>query len=201
MKKKRLQKRHKKYPWFVLVGLSLVLLLVGFGFYQSSFISSRKEVPSISPTIAPVRQEKTYTSKVLGISFSYPKEWYVTDIGYRAIITNYSFTTSIDYRPNNNELEIQISEYSLCQATLDQDIVFWGCGEGEQVANVILEKKTKELSDGILFSDYLIFYPQSNIRQRQYYLQKGDRILQIDKAPDPSRFEKEFEEIINSIVF
>ena len=38
-------------------------------------------------------------------------------------------------------------------------------------------------------------------QQTYYYLQKGDKILQISKEPDPSQFEKEFEEIINSITF
>lgn len=199
MKKKRLKRRQKKYYYLIIVVCVVWVCLFGLIFYQSFSISQKEGAPN-NTTEVPVAQEKVYTSKDLSLKFSYPAAWYIKDLGYRVIITNYKFVSSTDYRPNNNEVEIQISNYQLCQGTLDQDVVFWGCGEEERVANQILEKATKELDSGIL-SNYLIFYPQSNIRQRQYYLQKGDRILQIDRAPDSSRFEKEFEKIINTIIF
>lgn len=140
-----------------------------------------------------------YRSTDLKISFNYSKEWYIDDRDYNLLLTNYPTNQNRNEPPKTNQIEIQMHNASLCQPTLDQDVLLGGCGEGVNTKNEILSKDVKKVGDG-LFTIYKIKYPTGK-EATLYYLQKDERILQISKKPDPSMFEKEFEEIINSIKF
>ena len=51
-------------------------------------------------------------------------------------------------QPKSNEIAIVLSQASLCQKTLDLDVLLGGCGEGQNSKNEVLSKDTKELTGG-----------------------------------------------------
>lgn len=140
-----------------------------------------------------------HVSKDLKISLSYPKGWYIDDRYRSILLTNYQTNQNRDDKPTESQIRVMISNASLCQQSLDQEVLRGGCREGEDTENQILAKKVKNLQSGS-FITYRIRYPigQEDI---WYYLQSQNRIIQISKEPDPSKYEKEFEEIVNSIRF
>lgn len=140
-----------------------------------------------------------HVSKDLKISLSYPRGWYVDDRYQSILLTNYQTSQNRDDKPIESQVRIMISNASLCQQSLDQEVLRGGCGEGKNTENQILAKEVKNLQSG-LFITYQIRYPigQEDI---WYYLQSQNRIIQISKEPDPSQHEKEFEKIVNSIRF
>jgi hypothetical protein len=172
------------------VGLIFLLLFESTkNVYQQSYHYSTKN-----------NQVNSYTSHDLNISFDYLENWYITDKDFSILLTNYKHNLNSNYRPNENEIEITISEGLKCQVALDEQVVIGGCfGEGNWVPTKILEKKTKKLSSGMLYT-YVVKHP-NGLQQTRYFLQKGDKMLQISKEPDLSQFEKEFEDIISSIKF
>lgn len=140
-----------------------------------------------------------HTSDDLKISLNYPKGWFIDDRYRTILVTNYETNLNKDTTPNKQQIEIQINNASLCQRSAEEDLILGGCGEGQKVLNKILNKKNKKLSSGAL-QVFRVQYPD-NSEKTVYYLQNKNRILQISKRPDQSEFEKEFEEIVNSIRF
>lgn len=140
----------------------------------------------------------SYRSKGLKISFEYPNEWFVSEKDFDIMITSYMTKIGENKPPRPNEIKIFIDNYSGCFPTLEQDLIEPACGQGK-VKNKIISKDVKQAPGGEFLKYTLDSYDEN--QRAQYFFQKGDKILQISKTPDPSQFEKEFEEIINSIKF
>jgi hypothetical protein len=99
---------------------------------------------------------------------------------------------------NSNLIEITLDEFANCVTTLEEDLINPACGQGK-IKNKIILKKIHQVSGGE-FLKYILDSNDENQRI-QYFFQKDTKILQISKTPDPSRFEKEFEDLVNSIRF
>jgi hypothetical protein len=189
--------KERKYKINILLIVSVfigVIILSGLLFF------SLRKGPPIRELSFPLesKQYQEYSSKNLKISFMYPQSWYLTESYSDVVVTNYPYTPHNNYMPKSDEIKIEISEAVLCNETLDQDIISWGCGEGNQVANTILDKETRKIKSGT-FLLYTVLSPQTGKKQRLYYLQNGKRFLQISKRPDSSKFDNEFEILISSI--
>jgi len=143
---------------------------------------------------------KTHTSQDLKISFKYPKDWHIDDRYRKVLITNYETNLNRDDKPNRNQIEIVLNEFSNCFKTLDEDMIKPACGEGGPTSkNTIISKKSREIREGTFYK-YVV--KQSNGENiTLYFLQNGNKILQLSKQPNPSQFEKEFDDIVNSITF
>ncbi|MEK7534725.1 MAG: PsbP-related protein [Patescibacteria group bacterium] len=194
MKNKENKKLLKIIIITVIVGVFILFVLVSLGKKPQPITQQYLNQPRIQND-----QLKTHISQDLKISFQYPKDWYVDDRYRSILLTNYVTNLNRDDHPNLNQIEIIIDETSLCQDSIEKNLIYGGCGENQKILNKILNKQTQNLSAGI-FSKYTVQYP-NNSQNTIYYLQKDDQVLQISKQPDPSRFEKEFEELVNSIEF
>lgn len=139
-----------------------------------------------------------YTSKDLKISFKYPKDWYVDEKDYNIIITSFKTKIGEGKAPSEGQIKIVVDNYSGCFPTLEEDLINPACGQGK-VKNKIFSKETKQTSGGEFLKYTLDSYDEN--QRVQYFFQKGDKILDIEKHPDPSQFEKEFEQIVNAIKF
>nr|MBI5456018.1 hypothetical protein [Candidatus Levybacteria bacterium] len=141
-----------------------------------------------------------HVSKDLKISLSYPKEWYIDDRYQSILLTDYKTNQNRNDKPSAEQVEIYISEFSNCFSSLEDDLKYPACGEGkEDRPDEIISKDIKQVSGGTFYK-YTTRTP-SNEELVHYFLKNGNKILQISKEPDPSQYEKEFEEIINSIRF
>jgi hypothetical protein len=145
-------------------------------------------------------QLKSYTSKDLKISFKYPKDWYIDDRYQMILITNYNTNLNKDDKPTNDQIELLISNFNGCHDTLEENLIDPACGEGGPTVakNKILSKETSQTKESTFYK-YVVQTPNSTLTY--YLLKNNDKVLQIEKHPDPSQFDKEFEEIINSIEF
>lgn len=145
----------------------------------------------------------TYTNQDLKISFQYLREWYVDDRYRKILLTNYETNLNRDDKPSNNQIEILLDEFSGCHPDIEENLKDPACGEGGPSVqmNKILSKDVSQKKGG-MFYRYVILNPDGK-EYTYYLLQKNndDTILQISKQPDPSQFEKEFEELVNSIEF
>ncbi len=196
MEKKRKTKKLDKF--LSIIVLIIVLLLVVF------FINNKKNTKPNTlnrQIITQTPQFKTHTSENLKISFQYSSDWYIYDKNYDIFITSYPTTHRDGKKPTSHQIEIFIREGPVCgRMDLDQIIIIGGCySEGKFVPHKIKSKEVKNLSSGIFYKYIRERFDTQD--QTVYFLQNGDRILQISKEPDPSQFEKEFDEIINSITF
>lgn len=140
-----------------------------------------------------------FTSSDLKISFNYPREWYVDDKNLSILLTSYKTFIGENKKPGENQLRVDIDPVSLCQSTIDQNLIYGGCGENQKILNKILSKEVKQTPFGTFYK-YMVQYPD-NSEKTIYYLQSSDKILQISKSPDSSQFEEEFNQIVNSIRF
>lgn len=173
-----------------------IILAVILGIFLLLVLAVFKQNPQ---DLSQKQSSKTHTSQDLKISFRYPGEWYVDDRYRSILLTNYITNLNRNDNPSSNQIEIMIDEASLCQDSIEKNLIYGGCGENQKVLNKVLNKQIQNLSAGV-FSRYTVQYPD-NSQKTIYYLQQGDKILQISKQPDPSQFEQEFEEIVNSIRF
>lgn len=191
----------------VVLVLALLLLLLGAAFYFFSPSLKKQEGLELMPTYPPQvetaqqTQNKSYKSKDLNISFSYPQDWFVNEKDFDLMITSFPTKFGENAQPERNQIKFFINEYHGCHETIDENLEDPACGEGgpKVKPNEILSKETEDIN-GMKFYKYLVKYPDGK-QQRFYFLEKGDRVLQIDKDPDPSMLEKEFEEIVKSIKF
>lgn len=141
---------------------------------------------------------RSYTSQALKISIKYPKGWYIDDRYRTILLTSYSTNLNRDDKPTAQQLELLIDEFSGCFPTLEEDLIDPACGQGK-VKNKILSKDARQTPGGEFLKYTLESYDEN--QRIQYFFRKDERILQISKHPDPSQFEKEFNQIINSIKF
>ena len=182
----------------------LALLSVGAVLYFKTTPNTTKIFPQTMKS-TPVSNVdnlnlKNYTSKDLKISFQYPKDWYLDDRYLMILLTNYETNLNRDDTPVNNQVEILISNFKGCHDTIEENLMDPACGEGGPSVpkNKILSKETRQTKGGTFYK-YIVESPNKNFT---YYLfEKGDKVLQIEKLPDPSKFEKEFEEIVSAIKF
>ena|SRR3989344_2130465 len=198
----------------IVLVLILLLLIAGAGVYfflpgfkKESII---EQVPNPSITAKyPNSQEagessglsKKYSSEDLKISFEYPTGWIIDDRYKEVLLANFTTSLNSNKVPKSNEVEIIIHSPGGCHATIEENLKDPSCGElGPNVKSYEILSKEIEDINGAKFYKYLVKNPEGK-QQNFYFLEKGDRILQIDKKPDPSMFEKEFKEIIKSIRF
>lgn len=174
------------------VAVGLFFLLAILGVLISLSIVGQK--PKVS-------EFKSYTSKDLKISFELPKDWYVDEKDFSVLLTSYKTKIGENKQPIDNQLRLDIDRFSGCHSSREENLKDPACGEGGPMKkNQILSKDSKQTKQGATFYKYIVLSSSGN-KFTYYLLQKGDKILQISKKPDPSQFDKEFDKIINSIEF
>lgn len=190
----------------IVIIIMVILIAVSalyFKFTQRLF-TPISQIPNTPKTTQPQRNEidelKAYTSQASKISLSYPKDWYIDDRYQKLLITNYLTNLNRDDHPSEKQIELLISLFSGCHKTIEENLIDPACGEGGPTIkkNKILSKEMRETKGGTLYK-YVVESP--NNKFTYYLLQNEDKILKISKQPDPSQFEKEFENLINSIRF
>lgn len=187
---------------FVPVLMAVILVITGVLIFKATPKSQTRTTPTETTSQAVTSDEnlKTYTSKDLKISFSYPGSWQVSEKDFDIMITSYKTRIGENKEPSNNEMRIFINNYSRCLPNLEEDLINPACGEGgKKSKNQIISKDTRSTSSGTFFK-YVIKVSDNN-NYTFYFLQKGERILDIEKTPDPSQFETEFNQIVDSIRF
>lgn len=144
----------------------------------------------------------SYASKDLKISLNYPKPWYIQEKDLDIMISSYNTRIGENSRPNSNQIKIFVDKFNAgCHPAIEENLKDPACGEGGPSIrpNEITFKEVKQVPGGTFYK-YIVESP-SGSRFTFYLLEKGDRVLQISKEPDPSNFEEEFEEIIESMNF
>ncbi|MEX2028382.1 MAG: PsbP-related protein [Candidatus Curtissbacteria bacterium] len=190
----------------VIIPLLIVLTaLIGiFGIYKITNLKQSLPKEQVQPPGAQTQNAasslKEYSSKDLKISFNYPKNWYVDEKDYDIMLTSYKTKIGENKQPNADEIKIFIDNFNGCHDTLDENLIDPACGEGGTAVakNKIISKESRSTPGGTFYK-YLVQTP--NQQFTYYLLEKGDRILDIEKHPDPSQYEKEFDELVNSIRF
>lgn len=180
--------------------LLILLITAILGFLVFLKINSSK-VP-ISNTPSTKNQDanvNTYTSKDLKISFKYQKNWYLDEKGRSVLITSYATNIGDNKLPSINQIKIDIDPIALCQQSIEENLIHGGCGENQKVTNKILNEENK-LSPDINRYKFTLEFPDKS-KKTLYYVEKNNKFIQISKTPDPSQFEKEFEDLVNSIRF
>lgn len=160
--------------------------------------TSKSQIQDIQQRTESNGQLKEYTSQDLKISFKYPAGWFVEDEYPFTLISNFKSSLHKDIKLENDQIEIMISEFSNCFPTLEEDLVDPACGQGKQ-KNKIISKDITQAPGGEFLKYTLDSYDEN--QRVQYFFQKGDKILDIEKNPDPSQFEKEFDQIAQSFKF
>jgi len=141
-----------------------------------------------------------YISDGLKVSLSYPKPWFLNEKDRSIMITSYSTTFGENKSPDDQQVEISIDQFSNCFPNFERDLIEPACGQGGPgYKNQIVSKEVKETGGGTFYK-YLVRTPKGQELIYRLLVHK-DRILLISKQPDPSKFEKEFEEIVESIRF
>ena len=187
----------------ILTFLLVIIVVALFGFMM--FIKFKPNLRSGSPQTIPPSIEKQglkrYSSEDLNISFYYPDDWFLIEKGYDILLTSYPTYFDENRIPTSEQIELFISIFSNCFPDYEQDLVYPGCGEGGEASkNTIVSKEGRPVQAGTFYK-YVVRTPR-NEEFTYYILYKDDKnILQIDKRPGPSQFEKEFEGIISSIEF
>ena len=146
-------------------------------------------------------QLKTYTSKDLKITLEYPASWFLNEKDFDIMISSYGTKIGENSTPDSNQIKMFINIFSNCFPNYEQDLIYPGCGEGgEGSKNTIISKVGRVTQVGT-FYEYIVRTPRKD-EFVYYILYKDDNnILQIEKHPDPSQYEKEFDDIVNSIKF
>ncbi|OGE02678.1 hypothetical protein A3G16_01730 [Candidatus Curtissbacteria bacterium RIFCSPLOWO2_12_FULL_41_16] len=185
----------------------IAVLTIGILFYfkinKGTFMQLKQNpVPTVQPSeqkkIIREDQLKSYTSQDLKISFRYQNGWYIEEEYPFVLISNFESSLHRNIDLQNNQVEIMIKEFSGCFQTLEEDLIDPACGQGK-VKNKIISKDVRQTPGGEFLKYTLESYDEN--QRTQYFFRKGDKILDIEKHPDPSQFEKEFEDLVNSIQF
>lgn len=186
----------------ILIGLSVIAGIMIFNpdLQQNSQDYSVASSSDLNKNERVERGEtKEYKSKDLKISFHYPREWFLNEEHYFLVLTSYPTVRGGNVYPEDNQIEIAIHKPGGCHETIEENLMDSACGELGDSRNMIVGKEIENLGD-IKFYKYQMRYSDGK-EQKFYFLEKGKRVLQIDKRPDPSVFEKEFEDIVRSIKF
>lgn len=141
----------------------------------------------------------SYTSEEMKLSFKYPKEWLVNEKNYDIMITSFPTKFGDNMQPLANEIKLFMSSPNGCHETIDENLKDPACGEMGEVRNEIANKEIENLGD-MKFYKYLVRYSNGK-EHRFYFLEKGERVIQIDKSPEPSIYDEEFDQIVRSIKF
>ena len=193
-------KNNKKHYIFVLVLLTLVflgliiLVKIKVENYQNSSSTNRPNPTQASNT-------KTYVGTDLKISFNYPASWYVDNKVFDVMVTSYPTVIGDNKTPNPDQIKIFIDPYSSCYPAYEDDLIYPGCGEGGEASKNTIVSKEGRLVQAGTFYKYVVKTPRD--QQFVYYILYKDakHILQIEKPPDPSQYESEFNAIVDSIKF
>lgn len=177
----------------------LTVVFVGLAFFLKT-PSIQNPKPITLSAIKSSNNLNTYISKDLKISLEYLKGWFVEDEYPFVLISNFKSSLHNNFQLKDDQIEILLWNKSLCQDTIEKNLIYGGCGENQKVLNVILNKEVKIIPSGNTYYKFLVQYPDKS-ETWSYYLGKGEKVLQISKKPDPSQFEKEFEDLVNSILF
>lgn len=180
-------------PLIIVVAIGLLFAWI---IYSQSFSSLGTDTQKYSKSLDSI----PYTSQDLNISFNYPKDWHIDDRDMNLLLTNYPSSLNKDLKPTDNQLELFMSSFSGCHPTVEENLKDPGCGEGGPSVkpNEIISKDYRQTAGGIFYK-YTVKTP--NTQLTFYLLQNGDRVLQLSKQPDPSEFETEFDQIVDSIKF
>jgi hypothetical protein len=148
-----------------------------------------------------VGSTKTYVGTDLKISFDYPSSWYIDDQYPFILITNYYTSLNDNVKPKFNQMELIVSQYSSCYPDYEDNLIYPGCGEGGEASKNTIVSKEGRLVQAGTFYKYVVKTPRD--QQFVYYILYKDakHILQIEKHPDPSQYEEEFTNIVNSLRF
>lgn len=194
---KKRESSNKLLELLMIIGIVIVIIIALLITYKSLQVGGTGN----QTTSKAVEKFNNHVSKDLRISFYYPNNWFLSEKDRDILIASYNTSIGEGSTPDKSQLKIFINNESLCQETLDKEVLLGGCGEGATANNEILSKEVKEFPAG-LFITYKIKYPTGK-PDTFYFLQQkhGDRIIQISKQPDPSQFEKEFNAIVESITF
>lgn len=186
-------KKSKTNSRLIFAVLAILIIILGITVFRTPLLTEKFNITT-------EKRQNSYRSNDLRISFVYPNGWYVDEKEFDIILTSYQTKIGENRPPNTDQIKIFIDEFANCFPTLEEDLEKPGCGEGGAASrNTILSQDSKTLAGG-QFHTYVI--RQSNGETKtQYFLVNEEKILQISKQPDPSQFEKEFEEIVNSIRF
>ena len=184
------------------IALILIVFFLFFGIVTYFILRPDQESPNIEGLPTKSVSVEEYSSEDLKISLEYPSDWFIDEEYYYVMLTSYPAKLDESQKPTEKQIELGIHNYNGgCHETIDENLKDPACGEGgkDVKLNEILSKEIEEVN-GANFYKYLIRYPEGR-EQRFYFLEKGETILQIDKSPDPSMFEKEFEDLVKSIRF
>jgi len=189
------EKSLKKGNAGLIVVIFSAFLVMGVAVYLSLSGGRLQTFQNTSPGL------KSYTSQDLRITFYYPKDWFVIEKGFDILITSYPTYFDENKVPTGNQMELFISLFPTCFTDYEQDLQYPGCGEGGEASkNTIISKEERFVQAGIFYK-YVVLPPRGE-EVIYYLLFKDDKnILKIDKRPDPSKFEQEFEELVNSVKF
>jgi len=196
-----MKKSAQKGNTFLII-LICAAIIIGVAIFFA--VSSPKIASLTSPSTTPDSTQetsknlKTYTSDNLKIAFNYPKGWYIDEKDYDIMITSYSTKIGENVEPSDGQIKIFINDYSGCFPTLEEDLIDPACGQGKK-KNKIISKDARQTTGGEFLKYTLDSYDEN--QRVQYFFQKGKKILDIEKHPDPSQFEKEFNQIVDSIRF
>lgn len=144
----------------------------------------------------------SYASKDLKISLNYPKPWYIQEKDLDIMISSYNTRIGENSRPNSNQIKIFVDKFNAgCHPAIEENLKDPACGEGgpQVKPNEITSKEVKQVRGGTFFK-YIVESPNGD-KFTFYLLENNKRVLNISKKPDPSKFEEEFEEIVDSIRF
>lgn len=170
----------------------LVAIMIGWIIFTRIIASNNKSIQRSAIV--------EHVSSDLKISLEYPSGWYIDDRYQSILLTSYKTSQNKNDHPSAEQIEIYIREFSNCFSSIEEDLQYPACGERKEGdPNKITFKEKKAVSGGEFYK-YITRTP-TNEELVYYLLERGDRLLRISKQPDPSQFEKEFEEIVNSIKF
>lgn len=168
----------------ILIFAILIFFALGFLFYFQNSKSGKVN----------------HISEDLKISLTYPKGWYIDDRYQSILLTNYETNQNERNEPSSNQVKIYISNFSSCFPSIEEDLRYPACGENKLDGPDEIVSRDIEKTKGGTFHKYITRTPRKD-EIIYYLLENGDRTIEISKEPDPSKFEKEFEEIINSMNF
>ncbi len=192
----------------IVLVLILLLLILGTSYYifipnnkKQDYLPSSTIDQGIDLTKKLSVALKKHISQDVKISFDYPQDWMIDDRYNEILIASFETSLNSNQVPSGKEIEIVIHNARGCHKTIDENLKDPSCGElGLNAKSYeILSKVVEEMGNSKYYK-YLVKAPNTP-EQRFYFLEEGERVVQIDKNPDPSIFDEEFEEIVKSIEF
>jgi len=155
----------------------------------------------ISPAVS---NFKSYTSLDLMIKFEYPKTWYLNERFNDIIITTYNYLPGgKNPTPTSEQLLLFIHQYFLCFPTIEENLIDNSCGErGSEYRRTIVSKESRVAAGGTFYK-YLVKLSDAEGGKiiTYYFLKKRDQILLLELQSGLSKYQKEFDNLVDSIEF